>query len=271
MLVALQLVEAAVVRPRVDPRTVRLGPTIALVVALLGFELYGVGGAVYGVALAVIGLAALDAVGRLRDQALSGIDGQRPEQRLQEELLVGVALERLDALVDPGDRVDERLGSVPAAADEPVPVGAGEHAEATAQLVGEVPSQLPAVALLEQLAPAAPLAEAGDPGVELGDLGGVAFGERGGGASMCSSSSSVARMTAAPVPSSRRGQLGERAPALGERRVGGEQAGPVEVAGRGRGRLAGSRRVDALGDQLLDEHVARGWRRSRCARSARRW
>ena len=69
MLVALQLVEAAVVRPRVDPRTVRLGPTIALVVALLGFELYGVGGAVYGVALAVVGLAALDAVGRLRDQA----------------------------------------------------------------------------------------------------------------------------------------------------------------------------------------------------------
>ena len=69
VLVALQLVEAAVVRPRVDPRTVRLGPTIALVVALLGFELYGVGGAVYGVALAVVGLAALDAVGRLRDQA----------------------------------------------------------------------------------------------------------------------------------------------------------------------------------------------------------
>ena len=69
VLVALQLVEAAVVRPRVDPRTVRLGPSIALVVALLGFELYGVGGAVYGVALAVVGLAALDAVGRLRDQA----------------------------------------------------------------------------------------------------------------------------------------------------------------------------------------------------------
>ena len=54
-------------RPYVDPRTVRVGPTIPIVVGLLGFELYGVGGAVYGVALAVIGLAALDAVGRLRD------------------------------------------------------------------------------------------------------------------------------------------------------------------------------------------------------------
>ena len=44
----------------------RVGPTIPIVVALLGFELYGVGGAIYGIALAVIALAALDAVGRLR-------------------------------------------------------------------------------------------------------------------------------------------------------------------------------------------------------------
>jgi predicted PurR-regulated permease PerM len=66
VLVALQVIEAAVVRPAVDARTVRVGPTVAVVVALLGFELYGVGGAVYGVALAVIGLAALDEIGRLR-------------------------------------------------------------------------------------------------------------------------------------------------------------------------------------------------------------
>jgi predicted PurR-regulated permease PerM len=69
VLVALQVVEAAIVRPVVDARTVRLGPTIAVVVALLGFELYGVGGAIYGVALAVIGLAALDEIGRLRGAA----------------------------------------------------------------------------------------------------------------------------------------------------------------------------------------------------------
>ena len=66
VLVILQAVEAAVVRPVVDTRTVRVGPTVAVIVALLGFELYGVGGAVYGVALAVIGLAALDELGRLR-------------------------------------------------------------------------------------------------------------------------------------------------------------------------------------------------------------
>jgi hypothetical protein len=36
-------------------------------VGLLAFELYGFGGAAYGVAIAVIGLAALDAVGSVRD------------------------------------------------------------------------------------------------------------------------------------------------------------------------------------------------------------
>jgi predicted PurR-regulated permease PerM len=65
-LLALQVFEAGVVRPRVDPRTVRLGPTIPIIVGLLGFEMYGVGGAIYAIALAVIALAALDAVGRLR-------------------------------------------------------------------------------------------------------------------------------------------------------------------------------------------------------------
>ena len=68
MLLVLQTVEAAVVRPIVDPRTVRVGPTIPIVVGLLGFELYGVGGAVYGIALAVIGLAALDSAGRIRGE-----------------------------------------------------------------------------------------------------------------------------------------------------------------------------------------------------------
>ena len=65
-LLILQTIEAAVVRPFVDPRTVRLGPTIPIVVAVLGFELYGIGGAIYSFALAVLALAALDAVGRIR-------------------------------------------------------------------------------------------------------------------------------------------------------------------------------------------------------------
>ena len=59
VLLALQTVEAAIVRPWVDPRTVRLGPAAPIIVGLLGFELYGIGGAIYGIALTVIGFAAL--------------------------------------------------------------------------------------------------------------------------------------------------------------------------------------------------------------------
>jgi putative heme transporter len=66
VLLALQAIEIVVVRPNVDARTVRVGPTVPIIVGLLGFELYGVGGAVYGIAVAIIGLAALDAAGRLR-------------------------------------------------------------------------------------------------------------------------------------------------------------------------------------------------------------
>jgi putative heme transporter len=63
LLVVLQVVEAVVVRPRVDVRSVRLGPTVPIIAGLLGFELYGIGGAVYAVAFAVIGMAALDELG----------------------------------------------------------------------------------------------------------------------------------------------------------------------------------------------------------------
>ena len=69
-LLVLQTIEAAVVRPRVDGRSLRVGPTIPIIVGLLGFELYGVGGAIYGIALAVFALAALDAIGRLRGDEL---------------------------------------------------------------------------------------------------------------------------------------------------------------------------------------------------------
>jgi hypothetical protein len=68
----------------VDVRTVRVGPTVPIVVGLLGFELYGVGGAGYGIAMAVIALAALDAAGRLRSDIAADLrssgSGQAPEE-----------------------------------------------------------------------------------------------------------------------------------------------------------------------------------------------
>ena len=66
VLLALQTVEAVIVRPWVDPRTVRLGPAAPIIVGLLGFELYGIGGAIYGIALTVIAFAAMDTIGRIR-------------------------------------------------------------------------------------------------------------------------------------------------------------------------------------------------------------
>ena len=55
-------------RPRIDSRSVRLGPTVAIVVALIAFDLYGLGGALYAVAIAVLALAGLDVYGAERDE-----------------------------------------------------------------------------------------------------------------------------------------------------------------------------------------------------------
>jgi predicted PurR-regulated permease PerM len=68
LLVTLQAVEALVVRPLVDSRSVRVGTTVAVVVALISFDLYGVGAAMCGFALAAIALAGLDVYGAIRDE-----------------------------------------------------------------------------------------------------------------------------------------------------------------------------------------------------------
>jgi predicted PurR-regulated permease PerM len=54
LLGGLQLVEAFVIRPRADRRTIRVGPALMLIGTLIGFEAYGVGGAIYGTALLVL-------------------------------------------------------------------------------------------------------------------------------------------------------------------------------------------------------------------------
>ena len=59
--IAIQVAEALVVRRRVDEKTMHVGPAIPVIVALLGFEIYGLGGAGYGVAIAVLLLALADA------------------------------------------------------------------------------------------------------------------------------------------------------------------------------------------------------------------
>jgi predicted PurR-regulated permease PerM len=62
LLVGLQLIDDHLVQPRIDTRTLRVGPAAPLIVGLLGWELYGLGGAIYAVALLVLVLALARAV-----------------------------------------------------------------------------------------------------------------------------------------------------------------------------------------------------------------
>ena len=63
VLLALQVVEGVVVRKRVDKASVHVGPALPAIVALIGYELYGIGGACYGAAGLVFLMAWLDVVG----------------------------------------------------------------------------------------------------------------------------------------------------------------------------------------------------------------
>ena len=58
--VSLQLTEAMWWRRRVDERSIHVGPAVPIVVAILGFGIYGIGGALYGCVLAVLVLALAD-------------------------------------------------------------------------------------------------------------------------------------------------------------------------------------------------------------------
>jgi putative heme transporter len=57
---AYQLAEAFLVQPRVDAHSIRIGPAISFLVAMVAFELYGIGGALYGLAVTVFVVAVLD-------------------------------------------------------------------------------------------------------------------------------------------------------------------------------------------------------------------
>lgn len=68
--VAAQGVEALIVRRLVDRRTLHVGPAIPVIVGSVGLEVYGIGGALYGVALSVFLLAVADAAATDADEPL---------------------------------------------------------------------------------------------------------------------------------------------------------------------------------------------------------
>jgi predicted PurR-regulated permease PerM len=61
LVVALQVASIALARYAIHLRTVRVGPAVIVVTALVGFEVYGFGGVAVALALAVFAVAALDA------------------------------------------------------------------------------------------------------------------------------------------------------------------------------------------------------------------
>lgn len=67
VVLVLQLVDSLVVRPRLAARSVEIGLVVPWVVALVGYSIYGVGGAAYGAAYAILGLAILDRLDREND------------------------------------------------------------------------------------------------------------------------------------------------------------------------------------------------------------
>ena len=60
LIVACQLADSLVIRPRLATRSVHIGLLVPWAVALVGYVTYGVGGAAYGLAFAVFALAVLD-------------------------------------------------------------------------------------------------------------------------------------------------------------------------------------------------------------------
>lgn len=62
--VVAQAAHELVLRRVVAARSIVVGPAVVVVALVLGFDVYGIGGAYYGAALAVFGVAALEAVGR---------------------------------------------------------------------------------------------------------------------------------------------------------------------------------------------------------------
>jgi predicted PurR-regulated permease PerM len=61
--VLLQIANSVFTRRIVVPRSLSVGPAVIVISVIVGFEIYGIGGAIYAAILAVFGIAVLDAAG----------------------------------------------------------------------------------------------------------------------------------------------------------------------------------------------------------------
>ena len=72
---ALQIADSVFLRPYIARHTVAVGLLVPWVVALLGYSIYGIGGAAYGVAYAITGVAILDGLQQANEQRAEPIEG----------------------------------------------------------------------------------------------------------------------------------------------------------------------------------------------------
>lgn len=73
VVIVLQGLDSLYVRPWIARRAVHVGLFVPWVVALMGYAIYGVGGAAYGVLLAVFGLAVLDGLQQANEVRTGGV------------------------------------------------------------------------------------------------------------------------------------------------------------------------------------------------------
>jgi len=72
---ALQAFDVVFTRWVVVPRSLFVGPAVVVIAVIMGFEVYGIGGAVFAAILAIFGIAMLDALGEVLEAEESAASG----------------------------------------------------------------------------------------------------------------------------------------------------------------------------------------------------
>lgn len=65
--IALEVFDVLFTRRVVVPRSLAVGPAVVVIAVIVGFEVYGIGGALFAAVLAIFGIAMLDAAGEVGD------------------------------------------------------------------------------------------------------------------------------------------------------------------------------------------------------------
>ena len=115
LVIAGQLADSFLLRPHIAEQTADTGLVVPWIVALLGYSIYGIGGAVFGTIYAVFALAVLDQLDRENRRRTSSPFCRRPTRTpLRGETAVEALLDERTqlALVDAQEGLGEELDAV---------------------------------------------------------------------------------------------------------------------------------------------------------------